>query len=97
MSEYELGNRLTKQIAKLQAEIEQHRWIPVVEGPPEYIDDPTILHSDDVWIMFSGKAYVGYYDEGYWIIYGSYCEKEEDTKNVTHWKPIILPKGGNDE
>ena len=127
MSEYELGNRLTKQISKFQAEvkrlekeiasqkadleasgsliieelgrkceslqakIEQHRWIPVGEGPPEITGwvwaIVTALHTTE------GCAIVARYTKKDGWISDNGTLYTNTPLTITHWKPIILPKG----
>ena len=75
-----------KEIAKLQAEVEQlkaelekHRWIPVSERLPE--NDDCVLY-----VVSGSWFYKGYYEScGRWFAEHG-CPEDE----VTHWKPIIL-------
>ena len=77
-------------MAKLQAELEKLRWIPVTERPPE--------KSGQVWICYeiTGYTYQAYYDVEYkkWSIFdpcGGFSDIDFDSP-PTHWKPIILPE-----
>ncbi len=74
---------------QLQAELDKHRWIPVSERLP--------VNIATVWILLNAKATdslspsMGFYGENEngweWEILGVGILDE-----VTHWKPIILPK-----
>ena len=85
------NDQSTKTILKLQAEIEQHRWIPVVERLPE--------EDGQVWICYeiTGYTYRAHYDAEYktWGIFDPYGggNRCSTCERPTHWKPIILPKG----
>ncbi len=66
------------QIPLLQAEVEQHRWIPVGERLPE--------ESGEYLVVRKGNRYptTREYEKGMgWVTHDI----------VTHYKPIILPEG----
>ena len=66
------------QIAKLKAELEKHRWIPISERLPED-DSPHLfwLESGNV-IQGTPSCELGKHNPPL-------------THRATHWKPIILP------
>jgi len=70
---------------KLQAELDKHRWIPVSERVPENNECVfiTIKHMADTW------GFLAWYSptKVKWEFYDNMVKGE-----VTHWKPIILPK-----
>ncbi len=74
---------LTMKIKQLQAEIAEHRWIPVSERLPE--KDVC----DDVLFIIEGLVEAGEFKNGLFLDNNGRDSKEEI---VTHWKPIILPE-----
>ena len=86
-----IGNELTKQAERieiLEAELEQHRWIPVSESLPEKTGYYLIFcvsegYNEHRWWQF-------WYQDG-WYEYNKIDDCIDDTeRTVTHWKPIIL-------
>lgn len=78
------NDKLHEQIKKLEAQLEQHRWIPVTERLPENIADVFILTAE-------GSGGVGTYGEDE----NGYRWERLDYSinlNITHWKPIKYPK-----
>lgn len=73
---------LTKQIAELEAKLEQHRWIPVSEEMPSKVADN--WGSEMVFATDGKQAWVCRYNFSaeYWTA---------PSGEITHWKPIILP------
>ena len=77
-------------IKQLQAELAEHRWIPVSERLPELFD-LAHPHSADVLIYTKDEeVYIGWYThtppKGWRYDDGTF------KANVTHWTPIILPR-----
>ena len=72
-------HNLRERIKDLEAELVQHRWIPVTERLPENIATVFILTAE-------GVGGLGFYSEG---------EKRWErldyaiNLNITHWKPIL--------
>ena len=80
--------RLGGMVAKLKEQVEAERWIPVVERLPDRDGDESQL----VYVVFD------YYDEtvvgiGYFDFKWKVWDTNQKTQEVTHWKPINLPKG----
>ena len=69
---------LKMDIVKLQAELALHRWIPVGERLPE---------KGNCVLTIMETGYIGKCE----IVDDEWQHLGED--KVTHWKPIILPKG----
>ena len=82
---------LGRKCESLQAKIEQHRWIPVGEGPPEITGwvwaIVTALHTTE------GCAIVARYTKKDGWISDNGTLYTNTPLTITHWKPIILPKG----
>ena len=81
MSKDKTITALEKHNAKLQAENERHRWIPVGEGLPETSEIVLSAHYDGNvrWV------------ETRWYNFGDWSPNNDTLKHITHWKPIILP------
>ena len=74
---------LNKRIAELEAQLEQHRWIPVTESLPENVATVFILTSEGAGgVGFYGKDKTGYIWERL---------DHAINLNITYWKPIIKP------
>jgi hypothetical protein len=68
-------------VKELEAELEQHRWIPVSERLPE---------NDGKFVLVTnGKAYALSWYNDRWSLISSNTSELAD-KNITYWKPIIL-------
>ena len=81
-------------ITALRTQLAAHRWIPVGERLPEVPLGPPNESSKLVWLIHKGKAEQGHYTNfAGWRIWGSYFNKNTVQTKITHWKPIILPKG----
>ena len=72
-----------EKISELQAELDKHRWIPVVERLPETTGAYQVIRKIN--------------DYPSTRMYNVHNKDWRSNDIVTHWKPIILPKGGNDE
>ncbi len=67
-------------------EVDKHRWIPVAERLPER--GKQVVYCD----METGYVYVGYLNKpNQWWYFGVNTDKEIAEKDITHWRPIILP------
>lgn len=78
-----LQQEKTKRIAELEAQLEQHRWIPVTERLPENVATVFILTGEGAGgIGFYGKDKTGYIWERL---------DHAINLNITHWKLIIEP------
>jgi hypothetical protein len=88
----EQKERIELQAERIRELEEQSRWIPVSERLPKVPVGPPNASSEKVWLIWRGEAFKGYYTnfEG-WRICGAY-KVPEYQKEVTHWKPIILPE-----
>ncbi len=75
---------LIERIAELEAQLEQHRWIPVTERLPENVATVFIFTGE-------GRGGVGFYGEDET---GYIWERLDHAINlkITHWKPIYLPE-----
>lgn len=101
----EMMERLTKNAKQIQAELKTalleielikhiNRWIPVSEPPTKLHEESSGYGgvwqiSDAVWVLYPKSKTIGfarYTNTEKWT--GTKCEK------FTHWKLIILPKGG---
>lgn len=68
-------------------------WIPVSEGVPSLPVGPPNASSEDVWLIFKGNPHIGYYTNFTgWRVRGIRFQKRLMQKDITHWKPIVLPK-----
>lgn len=69
-------------IKGLYTELETHRWIPVEERLPESL-------SINVWVTDGKTAWICWYvpSTQRWAVVKSVLT------TITHWKPILLPKG----
>ncbi|HUS89671.1 MAG TPA: DUF551 domain-containing protein [Desulfosporosinus sp.] len=76
------NDQSTKTILKLLSELDQHRWIPVSERLPE--KEGYCFVCDGQWC---GRLW--------WDNEWEFANKTKYPSgfSVTHWKPIILPKG----
>ena len=72
-------------IEQLQAELEQHRWIPVSERLPEDVFPCLITNGQDSVVTY----YAGL--RGAWIADHYDVLKLKQHGRITHWKPITLP------
>ncbi len=84
MSVIDKFKALEEENERLKAELEQHRWIPVSERLPK---------EDEQCLVIEGKfAQLGNWQQNtdhlglQWNVNGFI------SKQVTHWKPIILPE-----
>ncbi len=85
----ECGRQATKicvlnlRIKELEAQLEQHRWIPISERLPENVATVFIFTGE-------GAGGVGFYGEDET---GYIWERLDHAinLNITHWKPIIEP------
>lgn len=77
---------MARKILDLQAELDKHRWIPVAERLPE--DNQCVFvamkHIKTTWGFLAWYSPV---TTKKWEFYDPMVKGE-----VTHWKPIILPK-----
>ena len=74
---------LLERIKELEAQLKQHRWIPISERLPENVATVFILTGE-------GAGGVGFYGEDET---GYIWERLDHAinLNITHWKPIIKP------
>lgn len=93
------GNMLLEsqaEVEQLKAELEKHRWIPISERLPERL--PKKGYSQNVWVSDGKRVTEAWYvyescfeHHNYWA--SDYHKRPLWLeKDVTHWKPIILPK-----
>lgn len=84
-----LNGEKAERIKDLEAELEQHRWIPVGERLPEKTGYYLIIcasegYNEHRWWQF-------WYQDG-WYEYNKIDDCIDDTeRTVTHWKPISKP------
>ena len=72
-------------IVELEAELEQHRWIPVAERLPVSENSRTVfVLAERETVKFCAT---GYYHGGEWTLFRQCYDYK-----ITHWKPIILPE-----
>ena len=76
-------SKALERITELEAQLEQHRWIPISERLPENIATVFIFTGE-------GRGGVGFYGEDET---GYIWERLDHAinLNITHWKPIIQP------
>ena len=86
---------------RLKAEIDQYRWIPVAEGLPKYTADDGDGYKYTNTVEITDGLHIGdasfskAHNEWHGTCFG--IEFMVPTKNITHWKPIILPKESKNE
>jgi len=71
-------------------------WISVDEELPPKRKDPLVI-SDKVFIRTTGEDYLSAvydYQDKQWI--DVYNIETLESNKVTHWMPIVLPKGGGE-
>lgn len=78
------GNEKFQTIAELQAELEQHRWIPVTKELPENEIRVFVVCGTEDNLHFDTDCYVPKH--------GGYWQTLRTDIKVTHWKPISPPK-----
>lgn len=79
---------LLDEYAKLTAEIEKNRWVPVGEGLPEEDIDVFVYRPGRIRPVGTGHWYKRPNGVVAWSIDGTLNLKDI---NITHWKPITLP------
>ena len=79
-----MNEELRKRIAELEAELAQHEWVSVEDRLPEEFDS-YFVHCEVVGGFMADWCS----DKNWWTGDGVVCD-------VTHWKPITLPKKGKD-
>ncbi len=75
--------KLEEENERLEAELEQHRWIPVSERLPEKTEED--LRPE--FLVYDGESVTG----ALWRHYDFGWDFETDRGEPTHWKPIIIP------
>ena len=80
-----------KHYEELLAELDKLRWIPVSEGPPEYI--PTMTQSKGLEMIDNGEIRIGCYEKEEYVWWnGAFCNKDRlnNQKYITHYRLITL-------
>ncbi len=84
---YAAEDEVSDYVDKLEAQLAAHRWIPIGDGLPK-----SRSNNSSEWVYISnGKDcfHAWYdYDNAEWCF-----NRNLRHENITHWKPITLPKG----
>lgn len=89
-TQLEITNKLQERIKELEATLEQHRWIPASERLP--CQDK--ISSCSPWVIITdGENWtIAVYDYEYNCWQSDHSPYDLEMEDITHWKPIVLPK-----
>ena len=70
------------------SELSEHRWIPVSERFPD--EEEAV----EIWLKYDKIVFTAYLHKEWWVVCGTWGEKEFAKHEVSHWRKPQPPQEG---
>ena len=80
--------RLTSIVEDAIEELKRHKWIPVSERLPD--EEEAV----EIWLKYDKIVFTAYLHKEWWVVCGTWGEKEFAKHEVSHWRKQQPPQEG---